>query len=72
MNKQYTQLSIEERAVIMIEWEKKSSIRKIASLLGRYPPQSVGRSRDLPIHPAIMPRRQIKLPMCENSDLFVI
>jgi len=37
MNKQYTQLSIEERAVIMIEWEKKSSIRKIASLLGRSP-----------------------------------
>lgn len=36
MNKQYTQLTIEERAVIMIE-RNRSSIRKIARLLGRSP-----------------------------------
>ena len=37
MRKQYNHLSIEERAVIMTELERKSSIRKISSLLGRSP-----------------------------------
>lgn len=37
MRKQYNHLSIEERAVIMTELERKSSIRKISSLLARSP-----------------------------------
>ena len=37
MRKQYNHLSIEERAVIMTELERKSSIRKISTLLGRSP-----------------------------------
>ena len=37
MRKQYNHLSIEARAVIMTELERKSSIRKISSLLGRSP-----------------------------------
>ena len=37
MRKQYNHLSIEERVVIMTELERKSSIRKISTLLGRSP-----------------------------------
>ena len=62
MRKQYNYLSIEQRAV---------SGKHLPFLLALLP-RSAGRSSDFLTHPIIMSGQPVKLPMGENSDLFVL
>jgi len=71
MRKQYNHLSIEERAVIMTELERKSSIRKISTLLA-CSPSTISREIKRFPDPSNYHVRTASQAANAPSDLFVL